>query len=325
MGSDRFRILVCEFVTGGGMADEPLSADLFDEGEGMVAALVADLTAIKGVEILLCRDARLGAPGGGPALLTIGAGQDVDTLWAQGAGACDAVWPIGPETGGALERMAVLFAAAGRPVLVSAPPVLAVTASKRATAEALRAHGLPAVPTVPLGETPSPAGPYVVKPDDGAGTVDTFLLPDRAALEAWQPPASGSWVVQPLVEGEAASFSMLVGADGRARLLSCNRQRVRRLEDRFVSDGVEVAALAARRADWAPLAQRVADALPGLRGYIGVDLIDRSDGPVLLEVNPRLTASYIGLSRVLGENVAAAILEDFAPDALCAGLEREHA
>ncbi|WP_207460602.1 ATP-grasp domain-containing protein [Azospirillum sp. SYSU D00513] len=312
MGSDRVRILVCEFVTGGGMAEEPFSADLFAEAEGMAAALVQDLTALDGVQVLLCRDARLG-PMAGCESLTIGAGDPVEAVWAEGARRCDAVWPIGPETGGVLERMVALFAATGRPVLAPEPSALAVAASKWASSERLRAAGLPAVPTVRLGEEPPPAERYVVKPDDGAGTVDTFIL-GSAELAAWTPPSDGAWAVQPLVEGDAASFSMLVGADGRARLLACNRQRIRRLADRFESDGVTVGALAERRDAWKPLAQRVADALPGLRGYVGVDLIDGPDGPVLLEVNPRLTASYIGLSAALGENVAGRVLADLLPD-----------
>jgi predicted ATP-grasp superfamily ATP-dependent carboligase len=318
MGADRLRVLLCEFVTGGGLADEPLSSELFEEGEGMVTALADDLTALDGVQVLLCRDARLG-PVAGCESLPIGVGDDVEALWREGARRCDAIWPIGPETGGILERMVALFTATGRPVIAPALPALTIAASKKATTDCLRERGLPAVATVRLGETLPPAEAYVVKPDDGAGTVDTFILSGRAALDDWRPPQAGSWVVEPLVEGEAASLSMLVGGNGRARLLSCNRQRIRRLEDHFRSDGVEAAVLADRAAAWEPLAQRVADALPGLRGYVGVDLIDGPNGPVILEVNPRLTASYIGLSRRLEVNVAGLVLAE-----LLAGVEVAH-
>jgi predicted ATP-grasp superfamily ATP-dependent carboligase len=64
----------------------------------------------------------------------------------------------------------------------------------------------------------------------------------------------------------------------------------------------------------------VADALPGLRGFVGIDLIwNEERGPVLIEVNPRVTTAYVGLSRRLGRNLAADVLR-------CAGgVEASHA
>ena len=53
---------------------------------------------------------------------------------------------------------------------------------------------------------------------------------------------------------------------------------------------------------------RIAAAIPGLWGYVGVDLIDTPAGPVVLEINPRLTTSYCGLGGVLGVNLAALVV-----------------
>ena len=56
-------------------------------------------------------------------------------------------------------------------------------------------------------------------------------------------------------------------------------------------------------------AQALADAIPGLGGYVGVDLVWHAQrGPVLIEVNPRVTMSYVGLSAALGRNLAADVL-----------------
>jgi len=52
-------------------------------------------------------------------------------------------------------------------------------------------------------------------------------------------------------------------------------------------------------------AARVAvGALPGLRGHVGVDLVVAPDRCVVIEVNPRLTTSYVGLRRALRANLA---------------------
>ena len=77
--------------------------------------------------------------------------------------------------------------------------------------------------------------------------------------------------------------------------------------------GVDAAAIDARDAR-APaldmLARAVVAALPGLRGFVGIDLVWSSalDAPVAIEVNPRLTTAFVGLSRRLGRNVGAEVL-----------------
>ncbi len=58
----------------------------------------------------------------------------------------------------------------------------------------------------------------------------------------------------------------------------------------------------------AGLAQRVAEALPGLWGYVGVDFILSDAGAMVLEVNPRLTTSYVGRRKSIGANPAAWVL-----------------
>jgi len=61
------------------------------------------------------------------------------------------------------------------------------------------------------------------------------------------------------------------------------------------------------------LAERVVASLPETQGYIGMDLVLAADPggseDALIEVNPRLTTSYVGLRRAVGCNLAAAMLE----------------
>jgi len=96
--------------------------------------------------------------------------------------------------------------------------------------------------------------------------------------------------------------------DGRARLLACNRQKVEITDGAFRFDGVSVNAVPDRDGRYAELASRVAQALPGLWGYCGVDFIETAGGPMVVEVNPRLTTSYAGLRRAIGVNPAELVL-----------------
>ena len=65
----------------------------------------------------------------------------------------------------------------------------------------------------------------------------------------------------------------------------------------------------------APVAARIAKAFPGLWGYVGIDLIDSPAGPLVLEINPRLTTSYVGLAAAIGGNPAGMVLAMLAADA----------
>jgi predicted ATP-grasp superfamily ATP-dependent carboligase len=58
------------------------------------------------------------------------------------------------------------------------------------------------------------------------------------------------------------------------------------------------------------LARRVVSAIPGLRGFVGIDVVWHAQrGPIVIEVNPRLTAAYAGLSAQLGRNLAGDLLK----------------
>lgn len=308
------RILVCEFVTGGGLPpDQPIPAGLAAEGATMLRALLDDLLEVPGVELLVTRDARLDPLAPPVRSLTVPGPPESWAVWEDLARAADAVWPIAPESEGALERFSRLVEAAGRPLLNSRADAVAVTASKAATAGVLAAAGLPVVPVrrieaadEPPQDDPRWDFPWVVKPDDGAGCIDTLLLRDRAAWQRWRAAGRPGFVVQPFVPGTPASLSLLC-RDGRAWLLAANRQSVALSGSAFAYRGGVVGGLPASP-DLARLAGGIAAALPGLFGYVGVDFIATPEGPQVLEVNPRLTTSYAGLRRATGRNVAAELL-----------------
>jgi formate-dependent phosphoribosylglycinamide formyltransferase (GAR transformylase) len=56
-------------------------------------------------------------------------------------------------------------------------------------------------------------------------------------------------------------------------------------------------------------AKRVVDAFGGLRGYVGVDVILSGERVFVVDVNARLTTSYVGLRKVAGFNVGAALVD----------------
>ena len=96
------------------------------------------------------------------------------------------------------------------------------------------------------------------------------------------PRSCASPLSAPFLPGTPLSLSLLA-QDGAAWLLSCNRQHVTCAQDTFTYLGGGVGGAEERRHILEPLAARIAEALPGLWGYVGVDLIDNvAAGDVLL-------------------------------------------
>jgi tyramine---L-glutamate ligase len=302
------RIFVCEYVTGGGLQGRAASASLIAEGAIMVQALATDLADIPGVRVLAAHDPAVPLSPL-PAEVRVVAPDGTWRQWRELAAEADAVWPIAPETDGALERLTELAEAEGRPVLNSRLDALATARSKRATIRHLESRGIPVIPTVGAHDDPPPSeAGWVAKPDDGAGCDNTIFLPDLAALKRWRhagPPASS--VLQPFLPGATLSLSFLA-QDGQSWLLACNRQHVEIRGGTFAYRGGVVGGAEAFRGRLEPISAQIAAALPGLWGYVGIDLIDGPAGPAVLEINPRLTTSYVGLRRSLGLNPATLVL-----------------
>lgn len=309
------RILLAEYVTGGGMAPETPDAALLHEGELMIEALVADLRQSGHLDLTVLRDARLPIPPNwrdDPRIdvIPIDGAISFDLAWRRQLERCDAVWPIAPETAGVLERLTRQAEASDASLLGCPADAVKLTSSKLATTRRLALAGIAVIETHPMAAIDQPDHwPVVVKPDDGAGCDGAEILPTLDDYRLWRARVTdpARYVVQPLLQGCASSLSVLIER-GHARLLSVNRQHVHVEQGRFHLSHCTVERPCGSREDLQRLTAEIAAALPELSGYAGIDFIDTEQGPVVLEVNPRLTTSYATLRATTGINAAELVL-----------------
>lgn len=314
-------VLLLEFLSAGGLAGDPAEAELMPLGVSMRDAMMHDLlalppTGVRSVGVAVCAAAPLPAfalPDPRVRALQAAPGEDLLAFLAAQARGFDAAWVVAPESGGLLAACEAAVRQAGGPRawLGSSAWALATSSLKSRTLAALAGQGV----ATPLDAAwAAQALRWVVKPDDGAGAVATQALADRAAAEALaqrRRSAGEAVTLQPWVEGEALSLSLLCGR--RAELLSLNRQHVAVDAGGAVRfEGVERLCTDGSDPRW-PLLQALADAtlraLPGLRGFVGIDLVWHPQaGPVAIEVNARVSCAYVGLSRALGRNLAGEVL-----------------
>jgi predicted ATP-grasp superfamily ATP-dependent carboligase len=307
------QIFLYEWATGGGLVEEPgpLPASLLREGAAMIGALAGDLLRIEGCRVVALRDPRI-------VQLALGACEVVDVLSRSSHGEefdrlavqADATILIAPEIDGILWNAARRAISAGGRLFSPSPEFIRIAANKQRTCEVLQAAGVP----VPEGrvlesDEPVPAQfpyPAVVKPLDGAGSQDTYFVRgphDSPPAYAWRRR------LERYVPGLSASAAMLCGPSGRIGLMPCTQ----RISDdgrlRYLGGELPMAVGLAERARG--LADRALAAMPATTGYVGVDLVlgREPDGSedVIIEVNPRLTTSYVGLRAATRTNLAEAM------------------
>jgi predicted ATP-grasp superfamily ATP-dependent carboligase len=225
-------------------------------------------------------------------------------VWQQHIQAADMVWLLAPESGGVLEKLSRMTLP--HKSLGCAPEAVSIAASKSATAACLAEHGVAAVLAYDSAE--ALATPLLCKPDDGAGCEDTRCFDNKAEAADWLAEHSGH-IVQPWLEGEPASISMLCRG-GVAWLLACNRQLVESDAQGLLHyRGSVLNGMAQHWEAFEVVARQVAGALPGLIGYVGVDVMVHQGRVTVLEINPRLTTSYVGLRQATGLNPARLVLD----------------
>jgi predicted ATP-grasp superfamily ATP-dependent carboligase len=302
-------VLVYEFASGGGFGAEAPQG-ILDEGRAMRNAVCHDLVTLGAVDVLAATSLNEPAPTGSRGV-SPSIGESAIDFLRRVATTVDAVWLVAPESEGTLFALTVLLEDLDTHFIGCGSVAIALASSKSRTLAVLDAAGIATVPTWPLAKAPLALHEtWVVKPDRGCGCERMRRLPRHAMFPLSQRDAE-SIIAQPWLDGDAMSLSLLVEAMD-VEILSVNRQHVAVAEDGSMTlTGItrHVAVDTATHGRLQALALALATAIPDLRGYIGVDFIlDACATPVVLEVNPRLTSAYVGLSALLGRNLADDIL-----------------
>ncbi|AMK78618.1 MULTISPECIES: ATP-grasp domain-containing protein [Methylomonas] len=306
------RILVFEYITGGGLVGQALPASLAAEGGLMLQALLTELKCLQDIQLCVPLDQRCARPImlQEVEIVTVSADCDIFALLWDLLVEVDLFWPIAPESDGILQRLAELAIAANVEILLSNPATLAICADKFATYQELAKQAIPVVETRLLGQGADGLDDnVVVKIADGVGCMNSFVIDAEqlaTAVAGLSDPQR--YVLQPYTSGQAASLSCLFKS-GRAWLICYNHQQIVLENGRFSLQGCLVNMPTDKLDFYRNLIKAIAEALPGLWGYVGIDIIENAEhGPLVLEINPRLTSSYVGIQQATGINVAEQVL-----------------
>jgi predicted ATP-grasp superfamily ATP-dependent carboligase len=275
-------------------------ASLRAEGRAMLDAIAEDFGRVPDVEVVTVADCD-------------------EHAFRERARAADFTFVVAPEFDQLLRTLCRWVEEAGGRLLGPSSAAIALTGDKLLLARHLTAHGIRTPATTPLTGCDLPfAFPVVVKPRFGAGSQATYLLRSREAAAERLPGTRSATasrltedkIVQPFVPGFAASVAFLIGPQQYVALAPAAQHLSDDGEFHYLGGAVPLPNDLAERA--ARVARRALAVIDGLCGYVGVDVVlggepDGGDDWVI-EINPRLTTSYLGLRRLARTNLAESML-----------------
>ncbi len=304
-------MLVVESICAGISGDGHVAGSLAVEGQAMLSALLANLNRVDGWQFLtlLHESGSCVVPHGVDVRRVTG--KNARSEFEKSLGVVDAAWIIAPEIDGELLELTDFAESAGCKLYSPDSHFVAMASDKSLTANHLAGQGIAVPSGGPLDAVDSTefTFPAILKDNWGAGSQGTRLVKNESEL-----PPRREWLryrLETFVLGRPASASFACGTNGPVLMGSSWQTFADRFE--YVGGTIPMPTPYAERAE--RLARQTIAAMPATHGYVGVDMMlgDASDpgadSDVVLEINPRLTTSYLGLRAATSENLAELVLE----------------
>ncbi|MCW4009648.1 MAG: ATP-grasp domain-containing protein [Candidatus Bathyarchaeota archaeon] len=321
------KVLLYEYVSSGGYSDKPIPAGLACEGYAMLRGLAADFKA-SGHEVTVMLDARFAAfnPPVDADHVFLVESSDVSKVIKQALRGMDAVYVVAPEAEGALQSITEDVEESGV-FSLNCPAASIGEASDKAALKA-RAESLdlnfPKTEICRINDTAEEiidavkgklGFPVVVKPLRSAGCEGLSAVQNpsqlkKATFKIKDKAAENQFTIQKLISGIPISVS-LICAGTAALPISLNLQKVTldSAEGSSSYDGGVVPFDHELKTEAFAAAKRLVESFGNLRGYVGVDFVLSKDKVFVIEVNPRLTTSYVGLRNVANFNLAESVIQ----------------
>lgn len=317
--------MIVEYISGGGYSNQKLSGNILSEAYGMLRNIISDFKAL-GHQVTTLIDSRLIAfnpPNEADKIITISSVRQFYTKIKDISKSVDAVYFIGPESNNLLEKLVETTSTSDLKSLNSEVNDIKVCSNKKNIYEIAKKIGL-IVPETEIIDIHDKfenikkiikdfGYPLVIKPLIGVGCGGLIVVKEKSNLsdaisKVSKESDNNQFIAQKFIEGQPASVSV-ISTGTKAESVSLNKQFVNLTgpdnEPKY-SGGVVPLDHELKKNSLRD-AKHLVEAFNGLKGYVGVDIILTNEEVVIMEVNPRLTTSYIGLRKIVNFNIAEAI------------------
>ena len=293
----------------------------------MLRTLISDFKATGHyvTTMLDSRLSRLNPPLGADCIVPVFSSREAQAAIRKSAASADAAYVIAPETEGVLQSLVESVEQTGAASLNCPASTIGKVVDKTVLQEALKKLELPTPETITFSVADDVEEikraihgrlcfPLIFKPSNDVNCCGLSVARNESQVagavgKIKRESSSKRFLAQEFIKGAAASVSLIsTGSD--ALPISLNRQDVTIGAPDAISsyNGGLVPFDHPLRLGAFAVAEKIVKSFRDLRGYVGVDLVLTEEEAVAIEVNPRLTTSYIGLRRVVNFNPAEAIV-----------------
>lgn len=315
------KVGVFEYISGGGIQGNPIDHNMLCEGYSMLKDVTDDFLEA-GYEVTTLLDSRLTSLQNymeTDIFEEITSKETFENILVKMLKSVDYSLIIAPETGGILSKL-VKLANSNTVSLNSTPESIDLVTDKAKVFEILQKNKVLTPETICLSNKEDSSeiskllnifsGNTMIKPIDGAGCKGIFLEKNitqlRKTIDSFVMESSEKrFIIQKYIEGIPISINFILNGV-KPVPISINLQRVSLNsypEPSYYQGGITPLNHPDKHKA-INLAKKTLEHFKGLRGFIGVDMVMSPLGPVVIEINPRLTVSYIGSKRVTKDNLS---------------------
>lgn len=320
---DGQRVFIYEHVSGGGFNNKEIPLSLFSEGFGMLRVIIEDLKALN-FEVKTMLDYRIFRMGNlliCDYIKEIKREMNIVKEFKATIKDCQFVFIIAPEFSKILYNFTKIAEDMGKTLLsMNTAPIL-IGSSKLQTYDFFKKSGVLTPQTFFIKSFNNRfnvddarkfsnllRAPTILKPEDSVGAESIFLFKDEKKFDKFLNEklqcldGVRDYILQEYVKGTDLSASF-ISQENRLTILSINSQNVKLNGDRLSYLGGMTPADNSEdiKREFIKLTEKLD--LTAFKGYFGIDFIRKSSGKLyLIEINPRLTTSYIGIRRITKAN-----------------------
>lgn len=336
------KIFIFEFISGGGFNKEKIPSSLFCEGFAMLNSISSDFTKLDfEVHTLLDeRIMHLSDYLQIEHFIPVDNRDNYLEIFKQGLGSCESCFIIAPEFSDILYNLSSIAEKLKKKIISVNSEAIPIASSKLKTSDLFKKYSIPSPQTyflppeqkslppptkdVQISSLSEKVGfPFIIKPNDGVSAESVYFLKDKKKMNEFIKNWTNflvphrSYVLQEYCPGRNLSASLIcpllsknhpfseMEEKRKPLLLSINNQDLQfkdiSVDSQYfggftpVSDLVNVGSKFLKLLEHLDLSQT--------QSYIGIDFILSQQREIsFIEINPRLTTSYIGITNAFKEN-----------------------
>jgi tyramine---L-glutamate ligase len=294
------KILIYEYITGGGLLNEDLTSGLRDEANMITSSIYDSCRKSRYFKYNYFKDYRLLAAKEKEAIVLRNNSKIYDLNFLN---QYDYVLPVLPEIDMSLYLYVKYLETNGINAVISNSQTIKICSDKLDFYKFCQKKNLLTIETYKKYKSNLRNKLLLIKDRYGAGCSYIETTKDIKNLKLIKEDK----VIQPYIDGEDYSVSVYF-TKNNFYILTVNKQILKYRNNKARLSSIIVNVKPPSYLKITSLVSRIKDALPGLYGFAGIDIIIKGNDIFITEINPRLTTSFIGIYDTIGVNIIDLII-----------------